>query len=350
MKALVVTGPGRAELLERPVPDTGPGDVLVRVEACAICGSDVHGYDGSSGRRVPPIIMGHEAAGVVERVGDAVRDFRPGERVTFDSTEYCGGCYYCRRGMVNLCEHRRVLGVSCGEYRRDGAMAEYIAVPARLLYRLPDGVRFEQAAMVEPLSIAVHAVNRSPLRLGDRAAVVGCGAIGLLLVQTLRAAGCSQIIAVDVDERKLDMARGMGATHAVRSGGDAAEQVRGLTGGRGADVTFEAVGLPATFTAAVDMTRRGGGAVLVGNVSASVPLNLQQVVTSQIGLYASCASAGEYDVCLSLIAAGRVDVDGLISARAPLAGGDAWLARLHAGEPGLVKVILNPQAHNDEEA
>lgn len=343
MKALVVTKNSTAEIKDVPIQEIGLDDVLIRVKACAICGSDVHGYDGSSGRRCPPIIMGHEAAGVIEKVGQNVKDYVPGDRVTFDSTEYCGSCYYCRKGMINLCTNRKVLGVSCGEYSRNGAMAEYIAVPQRILYRVPDGVTFEQAAMVEPLSIAVHAVSVSPFRLGDRVVVVGCGAIGLLLIQTLKAAGCSQIIALDVDEIKLEKAKEMGATDTVNSvEKDVSDRVRGLTDGRGADLSFEAVGISPTFNVALECTRNGGGVVLVGNVSNKVEFNLQKVVTSQIALYSSCASAGEYDVCLSLIESGQVDVDGLISKCVPLEEGNDWLARLHAAEPGLIKVELLP--------
>ena len=343
MRALVVTEIGKAEVKEVPTPKIGPDDVLIRIKACAICGSDVHGYDGSSGRRRPPIIMGHEAAGVIEGVGESVTDYAIGDRVTFDSTEYCGLCYFCRKGMVNLCTHRRVLGVSCGEYSRDGAMAEYIAVPRRILYRLPEGVSFQQAAMVEPLSIAIHAINQAPLELGDQAVVIGCGTIGLLLIQALRVAGCSKIIAIDLDPQKLDAARNMGATHSVNSKTeDAVQSVLELTGQRGADLSFEAVGIAATFDTAIDCTRKGGGVVLVGNLSKEVELNLQKVVTSELSLYSSCASAGEYDVCLSLIESGQIDVDCLISATGSLEEGNDWLGRLHAAEPGLIKVVLLP--------
>lgn len=343
MKALVVFEEGKAEIREVPVPEIGPEDVLVRVKACAICGSDVHGYDGTSGRRRPPVIMGHEAAGVIEEIGKNVQGYQKGERVTFDSTEYCGKCYYCKKGMINLCENRRVLGVSCEEYNRAGAMAEYIAVPQHILYHIPDAVTFKQAAMVEPLSIAVHAVNMSPPRLGDNAAVVGCGTIGLLLIQTLRAAGCGRIIALDIDDTKLETARKMGATDCISTKSeDALSQVMGLTDGRGADLCFEAVGIPQTFHLALTCARKGGNVVLVGNVSNKVELNLQKAVTSQLTLHGSCASAGEYDACLKLIESGRVDVDSLISAAVPLEEGNDWLARLHAAEPGLIKVELIP--------
>jgi L-iditol 2-dehydrogenase len=177
------------EVTDLPTPEIGPDDVLVRVRACGICGSDVHGFDGSTGRRIPPVVMGHEASGVVAGAGSSVKSLREGDRVTFDSTISCGGCFYCRRGNVNLCDNRQVLGVSCGEYRRHGAFAEYVAVPQHIVYLLPESLSFEQAAMIEAVSVAVHAVELTPVSLGDTAVVVGTGMIGRLVVQALRLAG-----------------------------------------------------------------------------------------------------------------------------------------------------------------
>src|SRR5215210_5690302 len=137
MKALLLKSYRELEVTEFPTPEIGAEDVLVRVRACGICGSDVHGYDGSSGRRIPPLVMGHEASGVVARVGKNVAAFREGDRVTFDSTVYCGRCFFCRRGETNLCDNRNVLGVSTGEYRRNGAFAEFVAVPQHIVYGLP---------------------------------------------------------------------------------------------------------------------------------------------------------------------------------------------------------------------
>src|SRR3954470_16039901 len=240
MKALVLKEYRQFALEDFPVPTLQPHDVLVRVRACGICGSDVHGMDGSSGRRIPPIVMGHEAAGVIAEIGSAVSGWKKGDRVTFDSTVSCGACWHCRRGEINLCENRRVLGVSCGEYRRHGAFAEFVAVPQRILYRLPDDLTFEQAAMVEAVSIAVHAVERTPLTLNASVAVIGTGMIGLLVVQVLRARGCGQIIAIDLDDGKLKLAGRFGATHTLNAGEtDLQDKVRGLTSGRGVDAAFE---------------------------------------------------------------------------------------------------------------
>jgi len=199
-------------LTPMPQPEIGPDDVLIRVRACGICGSDVHGFDGSTGRRIPPLVMGHEAAGEVAAAGAEVRDLRPGDRVTFDSTIYCGQCFYCARGEVNLCDNRQVMGVSPGPYRRHGAFAEYVAVPRRIVYRLPEALSYEQAAMIEAVSVAMHAVNLTPVRLGDTAVVVGTGMIGVLTVQALRASGCARVIAVDPSEERLALARQLGAT------------------------------------------------------------------------------------------------------------------------------------------
>ena len=146
----------------------------------------MHGFDGSSGRRIPPVIMGHEASGVVDSTGSGVTRFQPGERVTFDCMISCGHCRFCRRGAPNLCDERRVLGVSCEDYRRDGAFAEFVSVPEHIIYKIPDSLPFDEAALVEPVSVAVHAVNRTPVQLADTAVVIGAGMIGLLTIQALR--------------------------------------------------------------------------------------------------------------------------------------------------------------------
>lgn len=343
MKALVLEEYKRFVIKDMPQPTPAPDEVLVRVKACGICGSDVHGMDGSTGRRRPPVVMGHEAAGVIESVGAAVTGWQVGDRVTFDSTISCGTCWFCRRGRINLCDNRSVLGVSCADYRRDGAFAEFVTVPARILYRLPDALSFDDAAMVEALSIAVHAVGRTPLVLNDTAVVVGAGMIGLLVIQALRAAGCGTILAVDLDPAKLDLARQLGADAGIQAGkSDVAGDVRSRTGGRGADAVFEVVGITPAIKTAVECVRKGGSLTLVGNLSPTVELPLQSVVTRELTVHGSCASAGEYPACLDLLARGAFNVKPLISATAPLDAGPAWFDRLYRKEPGLMKVILNP--------
>src|SRR5229473_5370644 len=188
MKVLLLSKYRHLELTNFPDPTPGPGEILVKVAACGICGSDVHGYDGSSGRRIPPIVMGHEAAGRVADVGPQVTGWSAGDRITFDSTIFCGTCLYCARGEINLCDRRQVLGVSCTDYRCAGAFAEYVIVPARIVYRLPDNLSFAEAAMLEAVAVAVHAVSLAQVS-SSSTALVGAGMIGLLVLQALRVAG-----------------------------------------------------------------------------------------------------------------------------------------------------------------
>jgi threonine dehydrogenase-like Zn-dependent dehydrogenase len=343
MKALVLKQYKEFSYEEAPVPEPAPREVLVAVKACGICGSDVHGMDGSTGRRRPPLIMGHEAAGVIERVGAAVRGWAPGDRVTFDSTVYCGECGYCRKGLVNLCDHRRVLGVSCESYRQDGAFAEFVAVPQHILYKLPEGLSFEHAALVEPFAVALHAVGRGPAPGGCVAVVAGAGMIGLALVQALGQAGCERVIAVDVAAERLRLAAALGATHVFNSAGqDAGRAILELTEGRGVDLAFEAVGISATVALALNSLRKGGALTLVGNVAPKIDFALQAAVTRELTLYGSCASRGEYPACLDLLSRGELKAAPLISAVAPLAEGAGWFDRLYRKEAGLLKVVLKP--------
>jgi L-iditol 2-dehydrogenase len=344
MKALLLTAYNHLSIADQPMPEPGPDDLLIQVAACGICGSDVHGYDGSSGRRIPPIVMGHEAAGIVTSIGTNVRAFQPGDRVTFDSTVYCGTCEYCRRGEVNLCQQRQIVGVSCAEFRRPGAFAEYIAVPARIAYHLPDNFSFPHAAMLEAVSVALHAVAVSRMPEAQTVLVIGAGMIGLLLMQAARAAGASSIYIADIDPTRLALARQLGATAALNASGPALlTEIMRLTHNRGVDLVLEAVGLNDTIASAIDSVRKGGTVTLVGNISANVDLPLQKIVTRQVRLQGSCASAGEYPQAIELIASGAIQVAPLITAIAPLSEGPSWFHRLHAREPNLMKIVLDPR-------
>jgi L-iditol 2-dehydrogenase len=343
MKALLLREYKRLELVDVPAPIPAPDEVLVRVKACGICGSDVHGYDGSSGRRIPPIVMGHEAAGVVASMGSKVSGIREGDRVTFDSTIYCGLCEYCRRGEVNLCDRRQVLGVSTPEYRRPGAFAEYVLVPQRIMHRLPDDISFAEAAMVEPLAVAVHAVSLSKIRENSTALVVGAGMIGLLVLQALRAANCSRIYVMDIDDTRLRLAEQLGATATINvRKADAAAEIHGLTSGMGVDVALEAVGNNVAIKTAIDSVRKGGSVTLIGNISPTVEIPLQAVVSRQIRLQGSAASSGEYPQCIEMLARSAVKVKPLITAVTPFEEGPRWFERLHSGEPNLMKIVLTP--------
>lgn len=343
MKALVLTAYNEFDFKDVPQPDLAPDEALVRVKSCGICGSDVHGMDGSTGRRQPPVIMGHEAAGVIESVGKAVSAWRPGDRVTFDSTIYPLADWFTRKGLYNLSENRMVLGVSCGEYRRNGAFAEYVNVPQHILYRVPEGVSFDHAAMVEPAAVALHAISLSPFACNDTVLVVGAGIIGLFIIQLLRTTGAGTIIAIDPLKDRLEMARKLGA--------DCTDQPEGQkwrayaadnTEGRGVDLAFDAVGNSSAMRTAIDQLRKNGCLTLVGNLAKTAEIPLQSIVTRQIRLQGSCAICGEYPAVLDLIKQGRLTMSGILSATAPLSEGAGWFQRLQAKEPGLLKVVLNP--------
>jgi L-iditol 2-dehydrogenase len=342
MKTLLLSKYKHLEIADLPKPAPRPDEVLIQVAACGICGSDVHGYDGSSGRRIPPIVMGHEAAGRIAAVGEDVANLAEGDRVTFDSTVYCGACPHCLRGNFNLCDNRQVLGVSCDDYRRAGAFAEYVVVPARIVHHLPDQLSFTEAAMLEAVAVALHAVAVTQMHQDDTALVIGAGMIGLLVLQSLRATGCSRVFVADLDDSRLKMANELGATEVFSSKTDLVAQVLKLTNGAGVDVALEAVGRTETVTAAIDCVRKGGTVTLVGNISPQVTLPLQKVVSRQIRLQGSCASSGEYPRAIELLASGAIKVKPMITAVAPLDEGPAWFERLHAGEPNLLKVVLTP--------
>ncbi len=344
MKSLLLTAYNHLEITDMPLPVAGPSDVLVRVEACGICGSDVHGLDGSTGRRIPPIVMGHEASGTVEAVGEGVTRFKKGDRVTFDSTVYCGECTYCKNGQINLCDNREVIGVSEGNYRRHGAFAEYVVIPDRIMYPLPVDFPFEEAAMLEAVSVAMHGVKVSPVVGGETALVIGAGMIGLLALQAAKAAGCARVFISDVDETRLNLARQIGADEVLHcAGAELLSEIKRLTDGRGVDLVLEAVGLNQTVGSAIDCARKAGTVTLIGNVSPEVTLPLQKVVVKQLKLQGSCASSGEYPEAIELIAAGKIKVKPLITAVAALEEGPRWFDRLHSREPNLMKIVLSPR-------
>jgi L-iditol 2-dehydrogenase len=342
MNALLLKEYNNLVYTQVPKPTIKADEVLINIKAVAVCGSDVHGYDGGSGRRRPPLVMGHEASGIIVELGSQVKGWNVGDRVTFDSTLYCGECDYCREGYINLCNDRRILGVSCADYHCEGCMAEYCAVPARVLYALPDEVSFEKASLIEPLSIGYHAVNITPIKLGDTALVVGAGTIGQMVIKTLKMSNVSRIIVSELDEKKLEIARESGATHCLGPDADVVAEVMKLTGGRGVDVAFEAVGKPETVQTCIHATRKAGNVTLIGNVTPEVGIPLQVVISKQLTIRGSAASCGEYPRCLDAIAIDAINIDNVISKVIPLQDGAEWIDRLHAMEPGLLKVVLVP--------
>jgi len=343
MKALLYTKPYCLEYSDFPDPVVGDDEVLISVKACGICGSDVHGFTGKTGRRIPPLIMGHEAAGTVEEAGDNVKRFEKGNRVCFDSTVYCNKCHPCRMGLYNRCEKRQVLGVSTPEFKRHGAFAEYVAVPWWIVSKIPDDMSFIQSALLEPASIGTHAANRAPISTDDTVVVIGAGTIGLFILQAARLRGAAKIIVADINEFRLEVAGKLGADMVINPlKSDLRETIFKETKNRGADVAFEAVGYAQTFRDGVSLTKIGGYLVAVGNLEKTTEFNLQELVARELTFTGSYASSGEFRDCIDLVASGKINVEPLISDVLPLKDGPGAFERLLKAEENLLKIVLEP--------
>jgi len=343
LKALIYTKPYCFEYSDFSDPEVGDDDMLIRVKACGICGSDVQGFTGKTGRRIPPLIMGHEAAGVVEEVGKNVKDFEKGDRVCFDSTVYCNKCQPCRKGQYNRCEKRQVLGVSTPEFKRHGAFAEYVALPWWIVSKIPDNMSFIQSSLLEPASIGTHAANRAPISTDDTVVVIGAGTIGLFILQAARLRGAARVLAIDINEFRLDVAKKLGADKVINPlKSDLRKAILEETKNRGADVAFEAVGYAQTFRDGVSVTKTGGHLVAVGNLEKAAEFNLQELVARELTFTGSYASSGEFRDCIDLVASGKINVEPLISDVLPLKDGPGAFERLLKAKEDLLKIVLEP--------
>lgn len=340
MRALVFVGPGEMAVEERPDRRPGRGEVLVAVRASGICGSDVHGYLGLTGRRQPGTVMGHEVAGDVLEVGDGVDGLAAGDRVALQSILSCGHCDPCRRGQPNVCDNRQGLGMQF-----DGGYAERMVVPAALAVRLPDEIAYDVAAVVEPLAVALHAVAITPIEPSDRVVIVGAGAIGLLTLLVLRHRGVAWVAISDRSAHRLAMARKLGADLTVDVAlVDPVETILAETEGHGADVVFEAVGISATVAQSIAVARSGGQVTWIGNSAPTVDLPMQAMVTRELVLRGSYTFVDEFDQAIELLATGAIDVRPLIELTAPLDDAPDLFRRLGDGTLDAVKVVLVPNA------
>ncbi|HWG85070.1 MAG TPA: zinc-binding dehydrogenase, partial [Deinococcales bacterium] len=300
--------------------------------------SDVHGFTGSTGRRKPGIVMGHETAGEVTQVGQAVTGIAPGDRVAVNPLINCGRCEACLSGRPNLCEERLGIGWSV-----DGAYAEFVKAPAKNLLPLPAALPFEEAALAEPLAVALRAASLTPFHLGETAVVIGAGPIGLLTVLALKLEGAGRVIVCDLSPRRLALSARLGADHTVDSSqADPVQAVLDLTGGRGAHAAIEAVGLPATADQSIVMVRNGGQVTWVGNSAPRVEIPMQSVVTREVTVRGSYGFAGEFERAVALLGSGKVDVAPLIELLAPLEDGPDLFQDLASGQRDLAKVIFQP--------
>ena len=339
MRALVYEGPWQMPLRQIEAPTAGATDVVVAVQAVGICGSDVHGFMGTTGRRTPPIVMGHEFCGVVESVGAQVQAYQVGDRVVVQPLLTCGTCANCRAGRPNICLNRSGLGISL-----NGAYAEAVRVPQQMLYALPAEMAWEQGALVEPLAVAMHAVNLTPFALMDTVLIIGAGTIGLLALLWTRRRGAGTIIVSDRSAHRLEMARRLGADLVVNvAEQDPVEVVQAHTGGVGAHAVIEAVGVTAAVKQSLAAVRTGGHVTWIGNSQPEVELNMQQVVTRELTVRGAYCFNDEFGRSIEAIRRGDAfDVTTLIETIAPLEDGPELIHDLAEGSLESVKVILKP--------
>ncbi len=343
MKALVYHGPGDMRLLDRPVPEPGPGEVLVRMRRVAVCGSDLGAYrlPEASDRWAPPIVLGHEFSGEIAKNGPGCGKFREGRRVTANPILYCGDCFFCRKGFINLCSRRASLGTSIGGARTDGAMQEYFTIRESAVIALDDTLTLEQGALLEPLAVCYCAARAgAALPPGAAAVVMGAGPIGLMIVKFLKAMGVSVFVS-DIQDARLECARNYGADHAINVGASSLKDaVLGATGGVGADKVVICAGNPGAIPDAFGLVRNGGDIVLVALAHYRVEIDPMQLVARGVSLIGSYMFTTEQRDVMRMVAEKEIFVDDIVTATVPLAESESLFPRLASPDCAEVKVLI----------
>jgi L-iditol 2-dehydrogenase len=339
MRAARLEAIGKFSVREVETPVPGPDDLLVRIEAAGICGTDRHLFHGEF-PATPPVTLGHEFAGIIEAVGDAVSGFEPGMRITGDPNIHCGRCAQCRRGRINLCQNLQAIGI-----HRDGGFAEHVLVPQKQAYALPLSLPPEHGAFCEPLACCLHGVDMAQIRPGSSVVVLGGGVIGMLVVQLARLAGADAVVLVTRQAVRRKLAEETGATGSFDPGaGDVVSGVAGAGGllPSGADVVFECAGVPETMAQAPKLARSGGTVVILGVMpqGETVAFEPFDLLFREVRILTSFLNPFVHGRAAALIAAGTIHVDRLVSRRIGL---DALPdAVANPPRPGEVKVLVMP--------
>lgn len=336
LKAALLRGPYDLEIIDLEKPEPGPGQVLIRVRRCGICGSDLHAYKGKHPDFVIPVIPGHEFSGDVIKIGKGVRKVKPGDRVTVEPLSVCGKCYFCVRGEYHRCVELKVLGA-----QTNGAFTEYIVVDERWVYKLPETFDYEEGAMIEPLAVAVHAVRRVT-SLGENVLILGAGTIGLLTLQVARAMGAINTIITDVVDWKLEVARKLGADVAINpEKEDLRKTVYEYTNNLGVDTVFEAVGSPVTLAQALELGRKGGNVVIIGVFEEpEIKVNIMNIVNKELHVYGSLVYNWDFETAISLVKRRKVDVRSLVSDVIKIEDIKEGFERMIRREEGLIKIQI----------
>ena len=348
MEALVVLEPNKLEIQDVPIPTPGPNEVLARVRAVSICGTDAHLVRGDYPGFWPPafpFIPGHEWAGEIAALGPGAELFgwKVGDRVAGTSHDACGVCQKCVEGHYNLCENYGRAGLH-KQYGHtvQGADATYVVHGVKCIFPLPEGISFDEGAVIDPASIALHVTNRGNIAPGDNVAIMGAGAIGLLSGDGARIRGAARVIVIERNPGRLAKAAAMGFETVDPSAGDPVAMVREMTGGLGVDVVLECAGVPATVQLALGMLRRGGRCAAVGIPTQGVEIAMQRLVLDELELVGCRASAGEMRRVIPLVEQGRMRVREVMTHRFALADYAQALATFNDPASGAIKIIVAP--------
>ena len=336
MKAAVWYGGKDIRIEDVPTPKIKDDEVLVRVKAVSICGSDVHAYRGVSKRRTPPLVMGHEFSGEIVKLGKSVKGFKEGKRVVVEPILTCGICRLCRLGRSNICENMRLVGLHLS-----GAFSEYVSIPASNCHTLPDTVSFEEASLVEPLAVAVHAVTLASLETDEDVCILGSGAVGLMTLQVVNDIGAEKLFVIDTLEYRLDLAKKLGATRTINAKKE--DPVKEVLAHGGVNTVFEAVGLQKTVQQTLSMVQKGGKVVIIGMLDAMMELDMLDVTVKEIEIRGSYGyTSKDFKQALTLITKGKVEVKPLITHVLPLHDIAKGFDMLSQGSENVIKVVLKP--------
>ncbi|MFC1452774.1 zinc-binding dehydrogenase [Verrucomicrobiota bacterium] len=336
MKAAVCEDREKIVIKQVPVPEPAEGEVLVNVKATGLCGSDVDGYLGRHPMIKWPIILGHECAGVVARVGPGVDEWKTGDAVAVEPFFTCKKCPACLHGKYNLCVDLKITG-----HQIPGSMADYVVAEACFLHRKPDNVSFAEAAIAEPVSGSLHAVERCGLRLGDVVVVIGCGTIGSFAMQHALNKG-AELLVSEPEEFKRVTAAELGAHHTLDPQKENLEEmVHTLTGGVGADCVIEAVGEPETLASTVKLVKRGGTIMLIGwSGNETDPIDLTSITLDELTVLGTLGFCHDFPTALKLMSQGKVKVAPVITHRLPLERVEEGIKMLERHDPGVWKIAI----------
>ncbi len=343
MKAIIYDGSNRISVKNVPKPKIGPKDVLIKVKAAGICGSDLELVRGNRVDVTPPRIPGHEVAGEVAEAGSQAPKFKQGERVVVEPIISCGECRNCQVGRYNICSSLRFMGVHV-----DGAFAEYLAAPENRVYRIPNSLSFEAGAVLEPTAVGVHVVERAQAAVGDTVVVIGAGPIGLQIAQVAKARGTSCIIMTDVFDHRLELAKKLAADHVINdANGNALQVVNEITGGEGADVVIEAVGKSSTILRTIDLVRIGGRIHIAGlsveRFVSEPPTFWMKALLKEVTIETSRSyAAGNWDKAIKLASKGLVNCEALVSHVFPLEDAARAFEVADRKLENAVKVLFKP--------